>query len=169
MAKKYHFEIPTENISKRKINKTGFGESVQRINYSEHGNYLKSVKDSFKEHEFLKKDLQVISDIFLQISTLENLSIKSQSSKFESLGFKLVSLIPDNKSLGNFKIDDDKFEEFELKLEEYISTEENKYRSYFASIENIKAIPNETKISTDIDLTSEKKYDVIINFLAESK
>lgn len=169
MAKKYHFEIPNGNISKVVINKTGFGESVQRINYSEHGSHLRDVKDVFKEHEFSKKDLQVISDIFLQISTLENLSIKGQSSKFENLGFKLVSLIPENQSLGNFKIDSEKFQEFELKLEEYISTEDNLYKTYFAPIENIKPIPNETKIPNEIDLTSTERYNVIINFFSGIK
>lgn len=169
MAKKYHFEIPNGNISKVVINKTGFGESVQRINYSEHGSHLRDVKDIFKKHEFSKKDLQVISDIFLQISTLENLSIKGQSSKFENLGFKLVSLIPDNQSLGNFKIDAEKFQEFELKLEDYIATADNKYKTYFSPIENIKPIPNETKISSQIDLTSTEKYNVIINFFSGMK
>lgn len=164
MSKKYHFEIPKENISKKEINKNPFGESVQRINFSEHGASLRNIKDSFKENEFKKKDIQILTDIFLQISTLENLTIKSQANKLENLGFTLLSIIPDNQSLGNFKIDDKKFEEFEEKLEEYISSDENKYKTYFAPIENIKAIPNETKISDKINLESEEKYNVIINF-----
>lgn len=164
MAKKYHLEIPNENISKRKINKTGFGEIIRRISYAEHGISLRSYKNYFKEHELSKKDLKIISDIFLQINTLENVNIKSHISKIENLGFQLVSLIPENKSIGNFKISDKDFFTFEDKLEEYISTPENKFKSYFSAIENIKAIPNETKISYDIDIDTDNKYNILIHF-----
>lgn len=164
MSKKYHLEIPKENISKKEINKTGFGETVPRFSYSEHGISLRSNKDHFKEIEFSKKDLKVISNIFLQLATLENISIKSHIQKIENLGFELVSLNHNNKSIANFKIDDDKFHEFEEKLEEYISSPENKYKTYFSAIENIKAIPNETKISQDINIDSEEKIDILINF-----
>ncbi|WP_426476006.1 S8 family peptidase [Chryseobacterium sp. CBSDS_008] len=168
MAKKYHFEIPDKNISKKEINKNAFGESVPRDNYSEHGLSLKSSKELFKEHEFRKKDLQVLSDIFLQISTLDDLKIKNHSSKFENLGFKLISTIPDNQSIGNFKINNEKFQEFETKLDEYIYTEENKYKTYFAPIENIKPIPDETKV-VSINLESTEKYNIIINFFSGLK
>lgn len=164
MSKKYHLEIPKENISKKEINKTGFGETVPRFSYSEHGISLRSNKDHFKEIEFSKKDLKVISNIFLQLATLENINIKSHIQKIENLGFELVSLNHNNKSIANFKIDDDKFHEFEEKLEEYISSPENKYKTYFSAIENIKAIPNETKISQDINIDSEEKIDILINF-----
>lgn len=164
MAKKYHLEIPNENISKKEINKTGFGETIQRLSYSEHGIALRSNKNYFKENEFFKKDLSVISNVFLQLSTLENINIKSHVNKIENLGFELVSLSPDNKSIGNFKIDDQKFLEFENKLEEYISTPENKYKTYFSAIESIKSIPNETKISDGINIDSEHKYDILIHF-----
>lgn len=164
MSKKYHLEIPKENISKKEINKTGFGETVPRFNYSEHGILLRSNKEQFKEIEFSKKDLKVISDIFLQLSTLDNINIKSHILKIESLGFELVSLNYDNKSIANFKIDDIKFSEFENKLEEYIISPENKYKTYFSAIESIKAIPNETKISPEININSEDRYNLLINF-----
>lgn len=164
MKKKYHLEIPKDNISKKEINKTGFGESVPRFSYSEHGISLRNKKNLFKEIEYSKKDLKVISNVFLQLSTLDNMNIKSHILKIENLGFELVSLNFENKSIANFKIDDDKFQEFEVKLDEYISTPENKYKTYFSAIENIKAIPIETKVSHDIDINSELRYDLLIQF-----
>lgn len=164
MSKKYHLEIPKENISKKEINKTGFGETVSRFNYSEHGILLRSNKEQFKEIEFSKKDLKVISDIFLQLSTLDNINIKSHILKIENLGFELVSLNYDNKSIANFKINDIKFSEFENKLEEYIISPENKYKTYFSAIESINAIPNETKISPEININSDDRYNLLINF-----
>ena len=110
MKKKYHLEIPKENISKKEINKTGFGESVPRFSYSEHGISLRNNTNKFKEIEYAKKDLKVISNVFLQLSTLDNIKIKSHILKIENLGFELVSLNHENKSIANFKIDDDKFE-----------------------------------------------------------
>ncbi|WP_312923218.1 S8 family peptidase [Empedobacter brevis] len=164
MAKKYHLEIPKENISKKEINKKGFGETVSRVNYSEHGIFLRNNTNQFKEIEYCKKDLQVISNVFLQLSTIDNIDIKSHILKIENLGFELVALNHENKSIANFKIDEDKFQDFESKLEEYINTPENKYKTYFSAIENIKAIPNETKISHDININSDLKYDLLIQF-----
>lgn len=164
MSKKYHLEIPQENISKKEINKTGFGENVSRFSYSEHGMMLRSNKEQFKEIEFYKKDLKVLSNVFLQLSTLDNVNIKLHIPKIENLGFELVSLNYDNKSIANFKIDDEKFYEFEEKLEEYISSPDNRYKTYFSAIESIKPIPNETKISKEINIDSDDKYDILINF-----
>ncbi|MDM1067421.1 S8 family peptidase [Myroides odoratimimus] len=164
MSKKYHLEIPKENISKKEINKTGFGETIPRFSYSEHGIILRTNKEQFKENEFLKKDLSVLSNFFLQLTTLDNINIKLHVPKIENLGFELVSLNYDNKSIANFKIDDEKFHEFEAKLEEYISSPENKYKTYFSAIESIRAIPNETKISKEININSEDRYDILINF-----
>lgn len=164
MSKKYHLEIPQENISKKEINKTGFGENVSRFSYSEHGKMLRSNKEQFKQIEFSKKDLKVLSNVFLQLSTLDNVNIKLHIPKIENLGFELVSLNYDNKSIANFKIDDEKFNEFEEKLEEYISSPDNRYKTYFSAIESIKPIPNETKISKEINIDSEDRYDLLINF-----
>lgn len=169
MSKKYHFEIPKENISKKEISKNPFGKSVPRENFSEHGISLRQLKDNFKEIEFSKKDINTINEIFLQVGTVKNFSIKGQSTKLESLGFKLVSLVPENESLGNFKINGYKFEEFELKLEEYISSDDNTYKTYFAPIENISPIPKEDKLSKEINLESTDKYDVIITFFSGLK
>lgn len=164
MSNKYHLEIPQENISKKEINKTGFGENVSRFSYSEHGKMLRSNKEQFKQIEFSKKDLKVLSNVFLQLSTLDNVNIKLHIPKIENLGFELVSLNYDNKSIANFKIDDEKFNEFEEKLEEYISSPDNRYKTYFSAIESIKPIPNETKISKEINIDSEDRYDLLINF-----
>ncbi|MDF2832815.1 S8 family peptidase [Chryseobacterium indoltheticum] len=166
MAKKYHLEIPKDNISKRQINKNPFGISIQREDYTKHGVSLREIKNSFKQHEFIKKDIPVISEIFLQIATVNKYSIKSQTTKLEHLGFKLVSLVPQNVSIGNFKISDKKFEEFEEKLEEYISSVDNTYKTYFSPIEKIDSIPEENKLANEIDLSSTEKYDVIINFFS---
>ena len=169
MAKKYHLEIPKENISRNGIKKNPFGTSVPRANHSEHGVHLRVVKDNFKYFEFSKKDINVISEIFLQLSTAKKFSIKSQTTKLENLGFKLVSLVPENESVGNFKIEDRKFEEFESKLEEYISSEDNTYKTYFAAIENINPIPKEDKLPKEINIESTEKYNVVINFYSGLK
>lgn len=169
MAKKYHLEIPKENISRAGIKKNPFGTSIKRENYSDHGLHLRQLKNSFKAIEFSKKDVNVISELFLQLSTVDTLSIKSQSAKLENLGFNLVSLVPENQSVGNFKIEDQKFEEFEEKLEEYISSDDNTYKTYFAAIENITPIPKDEKFPSEINLQSAQKYNIVINFYSGLK
>ena len=169
MAKKYHFEIPKNNIFRRVVNKTGGGKSIKRINFSEHGTSIVHQTEEFKSTEFQKKDLKYIDDIFLQISTLHDHSLKSQLSKIEPLGFKLVSYSKLNQSIANVKISKDDFESFEEKLDEYINSEDHKYRSYFAAIEKINVIPNETKVSEEIDLQSDEFINVIISFYSGIK
>lgn len=162
----FHFQIPGENIRNIKYDKHGFSPSVQRIDYSEHGNRIKAQVSQFRNKEFSKKDIEYSSQLFVQLETPEKVSIKSQKQKIENLGFELLTFSRHNESIATAKIDKTKFVDFEERLENYISTEEHVGRSYFAPIESISNIPTESKIEESIDFESEEKIEIIINLFS---
>ncbi|MCA6516132.1 MAG: hypothetical protein IM577_11130, partial [Chitinophagaceae bacterium] len=53
---KYHFEIPSKNVRIEKYERTGFSQTVPRINHKEHGEKLKIEVLKLKEVEFKKRD-----------------------------------------------------------------------------------------------------------------
>jgi hypothetical protein len=160
---KFHFQIQKENISNVKYEKTGGGISVQRLNHSEHGVKLKFQTTELKQKEKLKKDSEFTSDIYLQIATPSDVSIKSQRLKIEELGFELLSYSSFNNSIGTARIKKEILPRFEERLQEYIESEDSNGKTYFSPIEEISSIPPETKIKTDIDYESENEVNVIIN------
>lgn len=162
----YHFQIPRDNIRNVKYDKHGFSHSVQRIDYTEHGLHLKNQISQFRKKEFVKKDVEYSSLLFVQLETPEKISIKSQKQKIENLGFDLLTFSTHNDSIATAKINKKKFKEFEERLENYISTSEHIGKSYFAPIENISNIPAESKIESEIDFESEEKIEIIINLFS---
>src|SRR5262245_7146686 len=114
-----HFEIPPENIRNEKYEKTGGGDSFQRLNHADHGKKLIDQTSKLKQTEFNKRDSQYTSDIFLQIETPKDVSVKSEKIKIEKLGFEIINYAKDNKSIGTAKLSKDKLGEFESKLNDY--------------------------------------------------
>jgi len=160
---KFHFQIPNENIRNIKYEKTGGGKSVQRLNHSEHGIKLRSQTTHLKEQELSKKDSQYTSDIYLQIETPSDVSLKSQKVKIEELGFEVLSYSSSNKSIGTARMKKDALPRFEERLNSYIESQEHAGKTYFSPIEELSSIPPETKIKTEIDYESDKEIEVIIN------
>jgi hypothetical protein len=160
---KFHFEIPKENIRNIKYDKQGFAPSVQRISHTEHGQKLKTQTQEFINTEFKKKDIEFISDLFLQIETPEKITIKSQKQKIENLGFELLSFSAKNESIGTAKIGKDKLNEFGNRLETYINSPENTGKTYFSPIESISSIPPENKIDENINYESNENIEIVIN------
>jgi hypothetical protein len=160
---KFHFQIPNENIRNIKYEKTGGGVSVQRVNHSEHGIKLKAQTNNLKSLELAKKDSEYTSDIYLQIETPSDVSLKSQKLKIEELGFELLSYSSSNNSIGTARIKKEILPQFEDKLNGYIESKDNTGKTYFSPIEELSSIPPETKIKTEIDYESEREIEVIIN------
>jgi hypothetical protein len=160
---KFHFKIPNDKIRNVKYEKTGGGISVQRVDHSEHGLNIKTQTNQLKEAEFAKKDSTYTSDIFLQIETPSDVSLKSQKLKIEELGFEVLSYSSSNRSIGTARMKKDELAKFEEKLDGYISSKDHVGKTYFSPIEQISSIPPESKIKTEIDYDSDKEIDVIIN------
>jgi hypothetical protein len=117
---KFHFQIPNENIRNVKYEKNGGGKSVQRVDHSEHGLKLRTHTAVLKEQELLKKDSKFTSDIYLQIETPSDISLKSQKLKIEELGFEVLSYSSSNKSIGTARIKKETLPKFEGRLNSYI-------------------------------------------------
>jgi hypothetical protein len=160
---KFHFEIPKDNIRNEKYEKTGGGTSVQRLDHSEHGINLRNQTLELKRLELKKKDFEYTSDIYIQLETPNEFSLKSQKQKIEQLGFEILSFSNSNKSIGTARIKKEELSNFEYKLDEYIETAEHVGKTYFSPIEQISSIPIENKIKTSIDFESEKEIAIIIN------
>ncbi|CAD0008163.1 S8 family peptidase [Flavobacterium salmonis] len=160
---KFHFEIPKENIRNEKYEKTGGGISVQRIDHTEHGLNLHTQTLKLKEVELSKKDFKYTSDLYIQLETPADISIKSQKQKIEHLGFEILSFSNSNKSIGTARIKKEVLPVFEQKLIEYIESPENIGKTYFSPIEQISSIPVENKIKTEIDFNSDEEISIIIN------
>ena len=160
---KFHFQIPNENIKNIKYEKTGGSVSVQRENHSEHGLKLKAQTYNLKNQELTKKDSYFTTDIYLQIETPSNVSLKSQKLKIEELGFELLSYSSSNNSIGTARIKKTVLAKFEEKLDGYIESKDHTGKTYFSPIEELSSIPPETKIKTEIDYESEQEIEVIIN------
>lgn len=160
---KFHFEIPITNIRIQKYDKNGGGISVNRINPSEHGRKLKEQTSTLINNEISKKDFLYTSDLYLQIVTPEEVSLKSQQLKIEELGFEVLSYSSSNKSIGTARIKKEKLASFEERLNNYIETQDNKGKTYFSPIEELSSIPNESKIKTDFDINSSEIVEITIN------
>ncbi len=160
---KYHFEIPKENIRIEKFEKTGFSPSVDRLNHTEHGLKLQQQTIELKEIESSRKDSKFTNELFLQIETPADIPLKTQKLKIENLGFELLSYSSNNKSIGTAKINKEKLEQFEERLNNYINVIESPGKTYFSPIENIQMIPIESKIKGGIDFNSVEVIDVVIN------
>jgi Subtilase family len=158
-----HFEIPKENIRSEKYEKTGGGESFQRLNHSDHGKKLMEQTIRLKQVEFTKKDSKYSSDIFFQIETPKDLSVKGEKLRLERLGFEIINFAKENKSIGTAKINKDLLPSFEERLIEYTDTAEHIGKSYFSVIEDIVSVPMESKIKPVIDFSSEEKISIVIN------
>ncbi|MCA6445017.1 MAG: S8 family peptidase [Bacteroidetes bacterium] len=160
---KYHFEIPSKNVRIEKYERTGFSQTVPRINHKEHGEKLKIEVLKLKEVEFKKRDSKYTNDLFLQLETPQKIPIKSQKTKIEQLGFEFLSYSPNNISLATAKIEKSKYLEFEVKLDTYIHTEDAVGKTYFAPIENISSISPESKIDENINFEKSQEVDILIN------
>lgn len=160
---KFHFEIPKENVRIEKYEKYGYSIPVDRTDHSEHGKALRQLALKFREYEERRKDARFTQDLFLQIETPEPVSLKSQKSKIEQLGFEILSYSFNSNNIGVAKINKTKFETFSHRLEEYINTPTHDGKTYFAPIERLNPIPVEDKIDQSLDLSSSDEIDVIIN------
>ncbi len=161
--KKYHLRIPNENVRNEKYEKTGGGVSVQRVNHSEHGQKLKAASIETFGFEASKKDFDFTDNLFLQLETPNEVSLKSQKFKIQNLGFEIIDYSKFNKSIGIAKINKERIGTFQSKLDEYIESKDNTGKTYFSPIENITNIPLENKINLDIDYESEEPVSIVIN------
>ena len=158
-----HFKIPEEKVRNEKYEKTGGGQSFQRLNHSDHGKKLQEHTAKLKRVEFNKKDSKYTSDIFFQVETPKEVSVKSERLKLEKLGFEIISYAKENKSIGTAKINKDQLSKFEVQLNEYTESIDHTGKSYFAILEDIVSVPAESKIKTDINFESEGKISIVIN------
>lgn len=163
MSKRFHFQIPKENIRIQKFEKTGFGESYQRQDHIEHGRKLLSQSLSIQEVELSKKDAKFTDEMFLQIATPPSLSIKNEKIKIEKLGFEILNYSKENKSIGTAKINKQNLGEFNSKVSQYAEDIKHTGKSYFSVIEDLSSIPIENKIKTDVNFESDEKIPIIIN------
>lgn len=160
---RFHFEIPKENIRVEKYEKTGGGESFQRLNHAEHGRKLIEQTNKLKKVEQNKKDSRISENIYFQIETPKELSVKQERQKIENLGFEIINFSKENKSIGTAKINKTILENFEQKLNDYTDSEDHVGKTYFSVIEDISIVPTESKIKPAIDFNSEEKISIVIN------
>jgi len=160
---KFHFEIPSKNVRIEKYDKSGFSPPVPRISHKEHGEKLKMEVLKLKDVEFGKRDSKYTGDLFLQLETPEKISIKSQRTKIEQLGFDFLSYSPNNISLATAKIEKSKYLDLEEKLEAYIQSADAVGKTYFAPIESISSISPESKIDENINFENSQEVDILIN------
>lgn len=163
MSKRFHLQIPKENVRSEKYEKTGGGESYQRLNHYTHGTKLLSQTLRLGQIEFTKKDATFTEDLFLQIETPAELSVKHEKFKIEKLGLEFISYSKENKSIGTAKMKKSNFKDLTERIAQYAGTEEHVGKSYFSVIEDISVIPAENKIKTEIDYESEEKISIVIN------
>ncbi len=166
---RFHFEVPVGNIRNVKYDKRGFSPTVQRVSHIEHGKKLQLQTQKFIETEFNKKDIRYTDELFLQIETPDQVTIKSQKLKIEDLGFKILSFSKNNNSIGTARIEKNKLKSFETRLETYTNSTENTGRTYFSPIENILSIPPENKIKENIDFESNEEIEIVINLFNSIK
>lgn len=164
MKDKFHLKIPNENIQNEKFEKFGRSKSYNRSNHTEHGYKLQQSISKIREIELNKKDINFTSEIYIKIQSPNNTSIKSEKLNLENLGINLISLSKKNKSFAIGKLNIDKINSLEERIDNYIHTTDNKGKSYFAGIEDFSPIPVEDKIEEEIDLEKNELHDVVINF-----
>ncbi len=160
---KFHFEIPKKNVRIEKYDKTGYSPAVPRISHKEHGEKLKMDVLKLKEIEFKKRDSKYTNDVFLQLETPEKVSIKSQKTKIEQLGFDFLSYSPNNISLATAKIEKGKYLELEARLDTYIQSDDGVGKTYFAPLESISSISPESKIDESINFENNEEVEISIN------
>lgn len=161
--KKYHLKIPNENVRNEKYEKSGGGISVPRVSHSEHGIKLFDSSQKVFKAQLAKKDSELTNNLFVQLETPNEVTLKSQRIKIENLGFEIIDYSKSNKSIGTARINKENLGDYEKRLLEYIESKDNSGKTYFAPIENISNIPVESKIHIEIDYESPEPVSILIN------
>jgi len=160
---RFHLKIPVSNVRYEKYVKNGGGKSFHRNNHTEHGQKLYRSTLKLKKLEFAKKDSHLTNDLFFQIETPKNISVKSEKMNIEKLGFKVISYSKDNKSIGTAMMEKGNLPILEQKILEYSETSQHVGKTYFSIIEEISSIPPESKIKVEMDYKSHEPLPIIIN------
>ncbi|MBT1697144.1 S8 family peptidase [Fulvivirgaceae bacterium PWU4] len=147
----FHFKIPEDNIRNEQYEKTGGGETFQRNDHASHGQKLIQETIKIRDFEAQRKDYRLTSDIFLQIETPKEISIKDARPKVENLGFEVINYSKANESFGTVRISKARFNELEERLVNYANSSEHIGKSYFSVIEDLSSVPVESKIKTVIN------------------
>ena len=164
MKDKFHLKIPKESVRMEKFEKNSGGTSYKRTNHTEHGFKLRQSISKIREIELNKKDINYTSEIYFKVQSPDNRSIKSEKLNLENLGINLITLSKKSKNSAIGKLNIDKINSLEERLENYIHSSDNKGKSYFSGIEDFSPIEIEEKIEKEIDLDINAKHDVVINF-----
>lgn len=158
-----HFIIPQKKLIKESTNPTGRSFLYKRDDYSEHGKSLINKVRESKQELSKTVDSGLTDNIFLEIKTPSNISVKNEKKRFKDLGLEMVSYSDRAKNIGIAKTTNKQLEELEAKLEKYSSTDENIGKSNLSIIENIAPVSVEDKLSSDIlSRTGEEPLKTII-------
>src|SRR5690606_15321157 len=109
--------------------------TVPRVNHTEHGKKLYDLSQQVFKTELAKKDANLTDNLFVQLETPTEISLKSQRIKIENLGFEIIDYSKSNKSIGTATINKDNLKNYEIRLQEYIESVDNSGKTYFAPIE----------------------------------
>ncbi|MHB8077574.1 S8 family peptidase [Desulfosporosinus fructosivorans] len=157
-----HLWIPKQNVKEENVNLGSGGQSYSRTDYAEHGQRLASQVMSIKEVVVKKKDTALTNDLIVQVKTPKDVSIKSQKSKFDNLGFEIISYSLEHENAATAKIGKVRFEEFDEKVKRYATLDSHPGRSNIAVIEEIGEVPLQEKLDKGILQKTDEILECII-------
>ncbi|MDA3780045.1 MAG: hypothetical protein PF487_07510, partial [Bacteroidales bacterium] len=163
MDDKTHLNIPPKNIHNESFTPYGGGKPYIRENYSEHGEKIFESALNVKQLQSHKNDIQFIEDYYVEVESPKEVKIKQAKSNLENLGFEILRYSKNNENIATARINKNKFEEFEQKVNRYIHEDGNPNKSYISFLEDLKDIPFEDKITTELNIESDEPLDIIVS------
>lgn len=163
MDDKTHLNIPSENIHNESFTPPGGGTPYIRDNYTKHGEILFEKALKIKRVQNKKIDTQFVDDYYVEVESPKEVKIKQAKGNLENLGFEILRYSKNNENLATARIKKSKFEEFENKVNRYTHEEGNPNKSYISFLEDLKDIPFEDKITTELNIESNEPQDIIVS------
>ncbi len=160
---KNHFKIPDNNIRNEKYDPQGGGETYKRNDHYAHGKKLFSQTKEIIEKTSSKKDGNISHELYLQLKSPSDFTIKKGRQNIEELGFKIIEYSKSDKTKATVSILKEDIDDLNNRIQKYTNDPEHIGKTYFSPIEDILEIPTIEKIKSDLNLNSDQEEDIIIN------
>lgn len=161
-----HFEIPIERVRTAPITVRGQSKPFSRPNYSAHADFLKERTAAVQAYLADTADASASEAVFLQVRTPRELPARGERQRLSNAGFDVVALSAIDANSATVQLRKSELHTFQKRLDAYGGTPENRGKSYFAVIDDLRPVPVEEKLSPQLAIDDDTPRDCLLVFYA---
>jgi len=161
-----HFEIPIERVRTAPIKVRGHSKPYSRTNYSAHADFLRERTAAIQAYVSDTADATASEAVFLQVRTPHELPARGERQRLGSAGLDVVALSSIDANSATVQLRKTELHALEQKIRVYGATPENRGKSHFAVIDDIRPVPIEEKLSPELMVEDNSARDCLLVFYA---